>query len=133
MLIVVIALPLIIVGLLLYFTLVLRRFLTEVPSIQSEEHLARFKREVARQMYGTLASGALVVIEVVAFGIGLYHGDLTRGDLWYIAPICVLAGAVGAVLWGVEKQAKTVPAADHLRAERDRVVRVWNRQALPDW
>lgn len=118
----------------LWFSAELRRFLAEVPRIESTRELERFKEVVARQMRAALVQIGLLGAPIVVFGIGTLRGVLAPRDLLYVILPAALVLAVAAQCRKVEQAARSIPAADELLLrERDRVVDTWLKKPLPDW
>jgi hypothetical protein len=111
----------------------LRQFLTEVPAIQTPEHLDRFKKEVARQMYGAPACVVLLAVAILTFTGGVLTETMPWSDIKYVLPPAIVFLVVGYVGRDIEQRAKTMPVSEELRTERDRIVLVWRRKVFPDW
>jgi hypothetical protein len=113
----------------------MKRFLAETPVLQSAADLDRLKRVAARNMYG-----ALIMLAVAAGVVVLLAVAVTTGwtDWNEVAGVLCVSSAllIGPGVWvkSIEARVKAVPAADpDLRAERDRVVKIWWTKALPRW
>jgi hypothetical protein len=120
-------------GVAIYCVSLLWQFLKEVPAIQTPEHLERFKKEVARQMYGAPACVVLLAVAILAFTGGVLTENMPWSDIKYVLPPAIVFLVVGYVGRDIEQRAKTIPVSEELRTERDRIVQVWRRKVFPDW
>jgi hypothetical protein len=118
----------------LWFSSELRRFLAEVPRLESTRDVELFKAVVARQMRAALVQIVLLGAPLVVFGVGIVRRVLGPGDLLYVILPALVVLAVAARCRPAEQAARSLPAADDvLTRERDRVVQTWLKKPLPDW
>ena len=128
------ALPVVGIGMGLYFWAKLKRFLQTVPVIQTAEDLERFKQIAAGQMYGALVQLVILIGPWIVFGYGLITDNLE-----YWASLCPLVpyigvGAMGFLMKPTERRVQATPAAtEQLEAQRDHVVDVWMQKPFPNW
>ena len=118
----------------LYFVNLLKRFMEETPRIETGADMDAYRAVVKKQMYAALAQIVILGIPIVLFIIGTVTRTLRMGDLMYtIVPNAVVI-MVSRFLRGVERKMHRLPASDlELERERDHVVAVWEKKALPDW
>lgn len=135
LLVAMVSLPLLAVANAIVFGLELRAFLRRVPSVRGSSDLEDFKAVVARQMYAALGQIALGLAPFGLWAWGRFGaGLLSVSDLLFATIPAMLLGVPG--LWNarIEGIAKRMPCSDPLlRAEIERVIRVWMRKPFPDW
>lgn len=117
----------------LWFAGELRRFLEEVPRLQSTYDLERFKRVVARQMYAALVQIVLLSGPVIMLLFGVVAGALSVRDIGYVLVPALIVLGVAWTQKDVERRARTIPAVDELTESRDAVVETWFKKPVPDW
>ena len=114
----------------------LRRFARDVPVLRTAAELDRFKRIASLQMYVALGLIPLLALPLLVWLYGMFVAavlGLFDIFLGVVLPSLALA-VVGHFTKRTEKSVQQLPVEDPaLRAERDRVVQVWQSQALPDW
>lgn len=128
--------PLISVVVVFIFRAQLKQFCREVPVIRSRADLDRLKRTVAGQMYVGLCVIPLLVLPLLAWAYGTFVAkSLTCVDILYGMLLPGIAMTVsGQVARNAEKEIHRLPVEDPaLEAERDHVVRVWDKRLVPDW
>ncbi len=112
----------------------LRRFADEVGVISSERELELFKAQVKWQMYVALVQIPLLSLPMMLFVGGFMLKVLTRSDLPYLVVPAVAVIGLSLVFKRTETRVKHLPAATpELARERDAIVSIWMKKALPDW
>lgn len=111
----------------------LRRFLEEVPRLQSTHDLERFKRVVARQMYAALVQIVLLSAPLLLLVFGIVRGALAVPDVVYVLIPSLIVLAVAYGLRDAERRAKSIPASEDLVDSRDAIVETWLKRPVPDW
>ncbi len=126
-----------VIGLMLcvYFGGHLRRFLKETPQIKSPKDIERFEQLVKGQMYAALAQIVILSIPILVFAYGLFIKLLKPNtDILYMLAPSLIVLAAGMILKKTEHTVQHIPTAnDELAKERDRIVEIWQHQALPNW
>ena len=111
----------------------LKRFVIEVPELRTAEHLRRFKGMVARNMYAALGQIILFIIPWVCYFVGITRQVLVGGEVLIILVLSVANFIVGQRLKKTEDAVRALPVDEELKAERDRVVKTWEKKPFPDW
>ena len=115
-------------------TISFRKFLEDVPAIETVYDLDRFKRLAARDMYAALVFILAVTLASVSVAWGLVSGEIGMTDLWLPLAAGGIVIAAGSFLKILEKKVQEVPVSnDELRNERDYVVQTWMTKPFPDW
>lgn len=109
------------------------RFLRRVPVIETEAHLAEFRRVVAQMQWA--AFGFLVCLLLASLGslVGCWFGVIRRADLEPIAITGMLRLVVASyAAIGVENRLKEVQAATpELRREVAKLLHAWLNDPFP--
>lgn len=129
------ALPAICIGLLIFFMAELKRWADSVRVIRTVEQLDEFKALARRQMYAALVALVCIIGPYVLYWIGYFKDVLRWTDFWLFAVLPSLAvAAVGKLCKPIEQRVQQMPVEDEtLRRERDRVVQVWMKEPFPNW
>ena len=128
----VIVLPSLQLLLCLWFGRELREYARRAPAIETRPDLDRFRAMVARQQYAALALILLTVAYFGLLGYGMFTDQL--GVIETVVPILIfiVVGILGYQLKAVERRVQTLPVAEDLREERDRVVHAWLHRPFPE-
>jgi hypothetical protein len=106
-------------------------FVEETPAIRGTSDLERFKELARLEMYLALAMIVLLVTGLVA---GLFL-IFRHGLLGLLATLLANAVVLGLGMFhkGVEEKARSLPTAEGLETEYERVCHTWNKKPLPDF
>jgi hypothetical protein len=117
----------------LQMSLVGRRFLKQVPVLETEEDLASYWRVVSRMMHLTLVLGILASATIILVAFSLATNAMPLAAVWLsVIAFLVALGVKTVELLTVEHGLKKPPTAcGPIRAERDRIVAVWDGKILP--
>lgn len=123
------------IGLLLsvYFGYELKRYMKEVAEICSQQDFDRFKHIAKKQMYAALVQMVVLMTPIVLFLYGKFTNVLDYSDVVFLIVPSLVMIIVGLCGKKTEKLFQSLPVADELRQEHDRVVHVWIHKAFPDW
>ena len=107
-------------------------FLKATPTIADEQSLERFKAMARFNM-------RLALVHIVVFVPGIIISILIilrNGFLGLVGVLAVNAVVfgLGAYMWGLEKQARSLPAAsEDLAQQHRRISEAWVKKVLPDF
>lgn len=110
----------------------MKQFLAEVSMLEDHHDLERFKDEAGRNMYFALVIMGLIGIAAVP----VIAGFIFYGQIFLTVTLGVGAtySLSGYCLTKLEKKIQKIPTANEaLERERDRIVTIWLKKALPDW
>lgn len=112
----------------------LKQFARRMRMLSAYDDILYLQRVVKQQMYAALVQMALLATPAILYVVGAVRGYLSAGDLIFvIAPSFVVLFA-GLRLKATERKVRVIPARDRdLEQQRDEIVTVWVKRALPNW
>lgn len=118
----------------IWFGLELKRFADRTPVLASPLDMMRFKKVVAHQMHAALVQIVLLMSPLIIFFVGTTFDLLAPGDIFLVIVPSAVMILVAMISKGHEQRVKTIPTNDpELESQRDAIVKIWLRKALPDW
>jgi len=116
------------------FMSMLKRFMDETPSIDTNRDLDKFKEVVRKQMYAALLQIVLMGLPILIFLYGAVTGLMRFGDILYVIIPNTVVIIVGKALRKIEKKAQSLPVSSpELEKARNDIVYCWEKKPLPDW
>jgi hypothetical protein len=112
----------------------LKQFARRMRMLSSYDDILYFQRVVKQQMYAALFQMALLATPAILYVVGAVRGYLSVGDLIFVIGPSFIVLFAGLRLKATERKVRVIPARDRdLEQQRDDIVTVWVKRALPNW